>query len=282
MVKLEQINDIPQFSDQLENKILYSNHSQDISISYKSTYTLKYVAEGSKLYSFNNQNVPVSKDEYIVLNNHTITTKAKKGTRGLSIFLSPKLIKEINNYHTTNTPPLEFLEVSQKRSSDQIGLLLSKLTRLFERTPLAFEHKMDTLFIELSEIIVEEQVELNNKFSSLQIVKHNTRRELLYRISMCKEYLNDNISNPVSLEKISKHVGISKYYLHRLFKELLGITPLEYLTTARLNRAQNQLRHSSLSILEIAISCGFEDTAYFSNIFRRHIGVSPTQYRNSI
>jgi len=282
VVKLEEINDVPKFSNQLENKILYSNHSQDISISYQSTYTLKYVAEGSKQYWFNNRHAEVSKNEYLVLNNHTLTTKAKKGTKGLSIFLSPKLIKEIHDFHITDSTVLEFLEVSQKGSSDKIGLMLGKLIRLFEKTPLALKGQMDSLFIQLSEMIVEEQLDINSKFSALQIVKHNTRRELLYRISMCKEYLNDNIRNHVSLEKLSRNVGISKYYLHRLFKELNGITPLNYLTAIRLEKAKNELRYSRLSVLEIAIESGFEDASYFSKIFRSHTGISPSKYRNSI
>lgn len=283
MIKLEEITGNPKFSNQLENKVLYSNHSDDISISYESTYTLKYVIEGVKHYNFDNQDIQVSKNQYLILNNNSkITTEVKRGTKGLSFFLSPKLIHEIYSYHTNDKPWSEFLEVAQKKSNNTIGLLLEKMTQLFQGTPLTFQHQIDDLFIRLSETIVQEQINITNKFSTLKIIKHNTKKELFQQISLTKEYLHDNISNDISLEKISKNIGISKYYLHRLFTEFYGITPLDYLTYIRLEKAKNELRYSKYSIFEIAISCGFDSASYFSNTFKKHIGSSPTKYRNNL
>ncbi|WP_109437640.1 MULTISPECIES: helix-turn-helix transcriptional regulator [Aquimarina] len=283
MVKLEEVIDIPKFSNQLENKVLYSNHSDDISISYDSTYTLKYVIEGVKHYSFNNQNIEVSKNQYLILNNNSrITTNAKRGTKGLSFFLSPKLINEVYSYHTNTKPQPEFLEVIQKQTNNNVSLLLEKITHLYEKDSITFKHQIDHLFIRLSETIIQEQINIDHKFSALKIIKHNTKKELFQRVSLAKEYLNDNISNTVSLEKISSNIGISKYYLHRLFTEINGITPLEYLTSIRLEKAKNRLRYSKCSIFEIAIECGFDNISYFSNTFKKHIGSSPTQYRNNV
>lgn len=282
MVKLEEVTTKPTFSNQLENKILYSNHDQDISISYESTYTLKYVLEGSKQYDINKQTVEVLPGQYVLLNQDTITTRANKGTRGISIFLAPKLIYEIYDYHIIDRSGFKFFEIPQKKSISKIGAVLGVMTQCIEQNPIAIDSQMDTLFLQLSEMIVEDQLAIQNGFSTLQIIKHTTKKELFQRITDVKEYLNDNIANHISLETICQHVGISKYYLHRLFKEICGLTPLSYLTTIRLEKAKKRLQQSNNTIFEIAIDCGFENTPYFSNTFKRHVGVTPTQYRNGL
>ena len=65
-------------------------------------------------------------------------------------------------------------------------------------------------------------------------------------------------------------------------EEINGKTPLEYLTGIRLDNAKNKLQYSKDSIFEIAITSGFDNTAYFSNVFRKHIRVSPTQFRKAL
>ncbi|WP_160114718.1 AraC family transcriptional regulator [Aquimarina sp. AU474] len=283
MIKLEEITTIPTFSNQLDNKMLYSNHSNDISISYTSTYTLKYVIEGTKSYHYNNQDIEVSKNQYLILNNDSkITTEAKKGTKGLSFFLSPKLINEINSYHTNGNSSFKFIEVTQKKSNNKIHNLLHKIAYLYEHDQLIFKQQIDNLFIQISELIVQEQTNIDANFKKLKVVKHNTKKELYKLVTEAKEYINDNLNEDISLDIISRDIGISKYYLHRLFTEINGKTPLSYLTTVRLEKAITKLRYSKNSIFDIAIACGFDNVSYFSNIFKRHTGFSPTQFRKNL
>lgn len=283
MIQIEEITTTPTFSSQLENKVLYSHHTSDIAVSYKSTYTIKYVIEGVKQYHYNNQDIEVSKNQYLILNNNsTITTEAKSGTKGLSFFLSQDLINEVYNYHTDNASQLEFLEVIHKKPTSEVNYLLNKAANLYMFDKVSFEQLMESLFIQISEIVVKEQIHIDTKFTALKIVKHNTKKQLLKLITATKEYLNDHISEDISLDKISSDIGISKYYLHRLFTELHGYTPLNYLTTIRLEKAKYKLLHSNDSILAIAIACGFDNISYFSNVFKRHIGFSPTQFRSKI
>lgn len=271
----------PNFSSQLENKVLFSEHKEDISISYRSTYTLKYVLEGSKTYSLENRDIEVSKNQYLLLNhgNH-IHTEAKQGASGLSFFLSPQLIEEIHDSHYSHTnSPIEFFEFSGIDRNDAIGFWLHQTTQFLQQTPFVTAHQIDDLLINLSEVLVKKQLNTDQKFAELEIIKFNTKKELYRFVSLSKEYLRDNIDCAITLDTISKNVGVSKYYLHRLFTEITGSTPLEYLTHVRLEKAKEQLENSSDSILGIAIACGFDSTSYFSKVFKRHLGLSPSQYR---
>ncbi|MFY0592237.1 helix-turn-helix transcriptional regulator [Roseivirga sp.] len=280
MVKLEEITSKPTFSNQLENKVLYSDHTSDISISYSSTYTIKYVIEGEKTYRHDNQQVELSKDQFLIINNGCkITTEAKKGTKGLSFFLSKDLIKEVYQFYNIADISADFLEVAQKNSTSSTGLLLKSAAYLYANDTSAFKQQMDNLFLQLSEEIVKEQVQVAKGFVVLNIVKTNTQKELFTQINLAKEYLNDNLEKSISLEKLSKTIGLSKYYLHRLFKEVNGSSPLVYLTQIRLNKARNYLQNSKCSIAEIGMLCGFEEPAYFSNTFKKYVGVSPIEFR---
>ena len=283
MIKLEEITSIPTFSRQLENKILYSNHSDDISVTYQSTYTLKYVIDGVKRYNCNNQVLEVSKNQYLILNNNNqITTEAQKGTKGLSLFLSSKLINEISHFYTNGKYTIDFFEIPKKKSNFKINHLLSKLAFLYENEKIDLKKQMDDLFIKVSELIVQEQASIDDNFVKLRITKHDTKRELYKLIIATKDYLNDNLNEKISLDTISRDIGISKYYLHRLFTEFNGITPIGYLTDIRLEKAKHKLQTSKDPIFEVAITCGFDNTAYFSNLFKKHTGFSPTEFRKSL
>ncbi|MBW1294980.1 helix-turn-helix transcriptional regulator [Aquimarina litoralis] len=282
MIQLEEITSIPTFSSQLENKILYSDHSDTISVQYQSTYTIKYVMDGVKRYHVNNQDLKVSKYEYLILNNSQIITEAKKGTKGLSLFLSPTLMDEISHFYFGHHDPVKFLEVIQKNANQKVKNVLDTLVYLYHNDKIGLHQQMEDLFMTISELIIQEQVSIDDNFKKLKIVRHNTKRALYKSITETKEYLNDNFSDKISLESISKDIGISKYYLHRLFKEIHGSTPLEYVTAIRIANAKNKLQYSKESIFEIAIQSGFDNTAYFSNVFKKHVGLSPTQFRKAI
>ncbi len=282
MIQLEEITSIPTFSNQLGNKILYSNHSDDISITYKSTYSIKYVIDGTKHYNIDNQCLKVSKNQYLILNNSQIITEVKKGTKGLSLFLSSKLISEISRFYLGHNSSIKFLEIIQKSSNQKVKTLLDNIVYLYENDQVRLNLQMEDLFIAISELIIQEQVSIDDNFKKLKIIKHDTKRELYKSIIETKEYFNDNFKDKISLNKVSKDIGISKYYLHRLFKELNGKTPNEYLTTIRLENAKSKLQYSKDSIFEIAITSGFDNTAYFSNVFKKHVGLSPSQFRKAL
>lgn len=82
-----------------------------------------------------------------------------------------------------------------------------------------------------------------------------------------------------SVEKISEAFDISEAHLRRIFKTATDITPLKYMNYLRLEKAKNMLRYSNCSVYEVALSVGITDPYYFSRMFKKELGVSPTEYR---
>lgn len=87
------------------------------------------------------------------------------------------------------------------------------------------------------------------------------------------------IEDPPSTEDVAASVGISVRQLERLFAKHLGISPQKFCRQAQLQHAMRLLEQTSMEIIEIAIACGFRETATFNKQFKRTYGVTPSQYR---
>lgn len=93
------------------------------------------------------------------------------------------------------------------------------------------------------------------------------------------EYVSSNYSYPISVNDIAAHTGVSRSHLFRIFQEQLNQSPKEYLTMVRLDQARLLLKKSELSITAIARSVGFEDSLYFSKVFKKREGLPPSAWR---
>lgn len=108
------------------------------------------------------------------------------------------------------------------------------------------------------------------------------RHDILFPgLSEFKNLLYENISNPdFSLSSAISNTGYNDDHFRRRFKRAMNETPLEYLTNLRLNRARDLLLQPDYhSIEQVALSCGFSDSFYFSTCFKKHVGCSPLRYR---
>ena len=91
--------------------------------------------------------------------------------------------------------------------------------------------------------------------------------------------LDMHLEKKIDFSLINKEIPYSQAYMVRLFKKHMGVTPHEYILQRRLETAQLLLRHSTLSIKEIAERLVFSDQYHFSNYFKKCTGMSPSQFR---
>jgi two-component system response regulator YesN len=98
-------------------------------------------------------------------------------------------------------------------------------------------------------------------------------------IGQAKRYINEHFREPLSLEDVAREVHLSSFYLSRLFKEKEGVNFVDYLTRLRLEEAKKLLVQTNDKVAAIAERVGYAEANYFSRIFRRHFGMSPSEYR---
>jgi AraC-like DNA-binding protein len=96
-------------------------------------------------------------------------------------------------------------------------------------------------------------------------------------------YIQQNIFEPQNLksEKLSSHFGISLSYLGRYFKKQTGETLQEYISNYKLRLIETRLLHSDMRINEIAYELNFTDESHMNRAFKKHKGISPSEYRKS-
>jgi two-component system response regulator YesN len=93
------------------------------------------------------------------------------------------------------------------------------------------------------------------------------------------EYVLEHIDEELSVKMLSEKMFISKSHLSYIFKQKFGVSLLEYITMVKIERAKRLLREENLKNYEIAYKLGFQDNEYFSKVFKRHTGMSPTEFR---
>ncbi|MDR2535803.1 MAG: response regulator [Treponema sp.] len=98
-------------------------------------------------------------------------------------------------------------------------------------------------------------------------------------IDKAKQYILDNIEQRIMLQDVANHVGISSGYLSTLFKKEFNQNLMDYINMIKTERACTLIRQGKYKIYEISYMLGFENAYYFTRVFRRHTGFSPSEYQ---
>jgi transcriptional regulator GlxA family with amidase domain len=113
-------------------------------------------------------------------------------------------------------------------------------------------------------------------FSHVSLHKHH-QDEAVQKV---QDWLHEHICEPISVDAIAARVAMSPRNFGRRFKNATGHTPLSYIHAARVQIAKQLLEEGKRTVQEVSCDVGYEDAIYFRELFKRHTGVCPTEYRN--
>ena len=150
----------------------------------------------------------------------------------------------------------------EQRSEDYLGV---------EELWVKIKNKLDNY--DLSEDVIRSYCLLvdRNKYKDKQAVVRN-----------CIAYINDRISEKISLDNVSDYLGVNKSYLSSIFNKDMGISIVDYIHDKRISNACYLLANTDFSISEVADYIGYFDTSYFIRIFKTLTKVTPLKYRESL
>ncbi len=133
------------------------------------------------------------------------------------------------------------------------------------------KNKLDNY--DLSEDVIRSYCLLvdRNKYKDKQAVVRN-----------CIAYINDRISEKISLDNVSDYLGVNKSYLSSIFNKDMGISIVDYIHDKRISNACYLLANTDFSISEVADYIGYFDTSYFIRIFKTLVKMTPLKYRESL
>jgi AraC-like DNA-binding protein/mannose-6-phosphate isomerase-like protein (cupin superfamily) len=98
-------------------------------------------------------------------------------------------------------------------------------------------------------------------------------------VSQCIHFMKENIEKKLTLHDLSNFSAYSNSHLTTLFKDRTGYSPIDYFISLKIQKACQYLDHSTMKITQISPKVGMEDPLYFSRIFQKKMGMSPSEYR---
>lgn len=262
----------------LVNKLYYflkirSKNSQATEPKLIDFYHIVIVFKGSFTYVINNEIMTVEENDILLLPPNTVRQKlpytqiADFAIFNFHItkdkeFFTPMLLKNsvtpliknlVNsipyNFYNDASTPYDFYKLPNINNNP---IELSKIKGLLHNI-------LNCILIEL--------------FDSLN---YSTKKPYIVSIL---NYINDNITSPITLTDICKTVPLSKEYVTRIFKKEMGITVTEYINQQKLTLAKNMLASEELSLQNICDSVGYQNYHYFSRLFKKHFGISPIKMK---
>lgn len=180
-------------------------------------------------------------------------------------------IIEINSEHidTVKTRVVELVVIISRAAVDG-GADLSVILQL-----------NSLFYLELLKITKTEEICLwsRNMLEKFMNEDSNKDQKNIQAVQKAAEYIQENFRNKIAIEDIAQVVYLSPCYVSRIFKQSLGCTLMEYLTQVRLEEAKVMLKNPKYNVMQVAEGSGFEDPAYFTRVFKKLEGITPSRFK---
>jgi two-component system response regulator YesN len=277
----------------LENELSYSiiNNSLN-SIDYE-TYLRYLNMDFQKAYSmaikFNEdadaQNMKFQVGEYIkeYINRRHRAIASYRFTKNLVYFVQVK--NQMNEYEvrfdTVNLASdirrelKRVFDVSVKIGIGRLCNGLNLLHRSYEEACTSLDYISENINV----VHFEDIKSSMNVKSASPVEFFKTEREKFALFKKVEQYISDNLKEELDLEKTAAKFNLSSYYFSRSFKEAIGYNFSDYINMIRIKKAKDLLKSDSLSIKEVGYTVGYSDPNYFSKVFKKYEGLSPTEYK---
>ncbi len=125
---------------------------------------------------------------------------------------------------------------------------------------------------------------LASKHASASVASHAPARHALapIRLRRVLDHIEGALGHPIDLAGLAKVAGLSRFHFSRAFHNAMGEPPLTYVQRRRLDMAKRLLRGSEMPLAQVAREIGFASASHFSDTFKRHTGLQPSQYRRQL
>lgn len=124
---------------------------------------------------------------------------------------------------------------------------------------------------------------LVEKYATAATIKPNYHSGLpIWQLRKVQDYVREQLAEQISVEALADVVELSPFHFSRVFKEATGLTPMEFVMRERITLAQQLIRETSRSLIEVALEVGYTSPSSFARVFRRVTGVTPTGFRNTL
>ena len=182
------------------------------------------------------------------------------------------LDRAVKDVHGASRAAIRLREVSGEHDA-----ILSLLLEQF-RLELTSRHDASQLFVQgLAQSLAVHIVRAYTDPNAQNLSRRNALPA--FKLHRVTDLMEANLSEEFSLTRLAAEAGMSDYHFSRLFKKATSLSPSQYFIRLRMARARRLLLESTRSVIEIGMDVGYSSPSHFAQIFRREVGVSPTDYR---
>lgn len=241
------------------------------------------VLKGQLSYSINGELILIKEQEAVLINTrmmHYAFSKDKCNCEFYCVLFRPQLLCENDMIRDRYIQPLldqsqkAYALLSQQNEQEQnIMKGFDYIFSLYQQQHLGFELEM----LSQLHLIWLAWYRLWKDELNSQLMKG--QEDLLLQKQMVA-YIYQQYAKRITLQEIAAAGGVCRSRCCQLFKKYLKKTPVEFLNAYRLETSMNLLRTTDRSITEVALSCGFNNPSYFSELFLKYKGCTPKQFRN--
>lgn len=243
----------------------YDRHWQSVMHSHPFTEFF-YVVSGAGTFNIEGASFSVKEDDFIVINPNVMHTEFADGKNALEYIVLG--IEGISFQQSGHSKDYSLYNLKNNRH-EILFYLRSIIRELHEKKDGYIDICMDLL--EVFILLVRRSTRSALTFPSSDKASRECR--------FIEQYLDEHFADDITLETLSELTHMNKYYMVHAFKKYKGVSPIKYLIDRRITEAKYLLESTDYPISKIAETTGFSSQSYFSQVFRKEMGVSPVQYR---
>jgi AraC-like DNA-binding protein/ligand-binding sensor protein len=169
----------------------------------------------------------------------------------------------------------DFKMVAKMVGEAQSGDWEKKLHKAYFETPVVNAERFEAI-IQLLNVFAQYLADFASRQALATITEEPTP------VASAKEFVQAHVEEPITLADVVRHVNVSRFYFCKLFKKATGMTLTDYVARVRVEKAKTLLVDPSLRISEIVFAAGFGSIPRFNSVFKRIVGMAPTEYRESL
>lgn len=257
------------FKGELFSRCCKYNERQYTNLHYHNEIELYYLLRGRIKYFVNDKTFVLNEGDLMIIPKHVLHS-----TNSEDCLYNERLLLNFNSAHFHS----EIASVLKSLCDNNI-IHISKenqptIESMFYKIESEYNNKKKNskLLIKLyiSELIIYlHRYKVENPFSE-------EKTDIL--IQKIADYININYDADLSLSKLSKTFSMSESYISRRFKLSTGVCINEYINHIRIARAEQLLKTEKLPIIDVALKCGYNDSSYFSSVFKKFRGITPYKF----
>lgn len=239
---------------------------------------LLYFISGKAIVECNSEPIYAQKGDLLVINSNELHQGKSLTTDLLYYYIiaDPALLSSQSNHlcdmkYITPISQNQILFQNKISNDENIKHCVQNMIDEFKTQQYGFELEIKSSLYHLIVLLLRNYVK-----QLLTEPQYTKRSKNLDRFNPIFQYIDNNFYEDITVEQMADMANLSRFYFSRLFKEITNKSPSEYLNYVRINKAESMLKYSHINVTEVALATGFKDINYFSRVFKKYKGISPS------